>query len=79
MIIPDRRLVKAVPLRAGRMTVGWVLDDADANKRIQISREARKELPGKKKSPENHKKHIRQNRDSILQVYMFQTIVYKTL
>lgn len=48
VIIPDRRLVRDVPLRAGRMTAGWVLDGTDANKRVQISREARKELPGKK-------------------------------
>lgn len=57
VIIPDRRLVRDVPLRAGRMTAGWVLDGTDANKRIQISREARKELPEKKISWKQQETH----------------------
>lgn len=33
MIISDRRLVRNVPLRAGGMTAGWVLDGMDTKKK----------------------------------------------
>lgn len=60
------------------VTAGQILDGMDTNKRIHISREVRKEL-SEKKSPQNNKKHVRETRVRLLQIYMFQIKVYKTL
>lgn len=76
--------MRKVPLGTGWYAAAHVLDGVDNDKRIWVSRGLWKELSEKSQenkptNQQNPKKLIRKIKVRLIQIYMFQVKVYKTL
>lgn len=76
--------MREVPLGTGWYAAVHVLDGVDTDKRIWVSRGLWKELSEKSQenkptNQQNLKKLIKEIKVRLIQIYMFQVKVYKTL